>query len=98
MLGELGKKEGKRKDWPCGFAIRALVSLGGSDVLELDFPGVALTRKQPSFVPAAWTRSVKARTPTLDDVEQAWSESPTVDREQALLDLAARFASGPRME
>lgn len=110
MLGDLGKQEGKRKDWPCGFAIRALVSLGGGDVLELDFPGTSLPRKQAAFVPAPWTWAVRARVPTVDEAAGAWAgqrwpektegmaQRTVEERALALTELAARFAASPGMD
>jgi hypothetical protein len=50
---ELGVIRKKRKDWPQGYAIRALVSLGG-DALMLDFPGIERA-PATTFEPAPWT-------------------------------------------
>lgn len=52
----LGKQIGKKKQWPHGFAIRALVSLG-SDPLILDFPGCVIKDRRQSFKEAKWVNT-----------------------------------------
>jgi hypothetical protein len=75
LSSELGVRKGKRKDWPHGFGIRAVVSLGG-DALLLDFPGVVLPDRQPSHVPAAWTKPV--RTKQKPEAKRAEGTEPAV--------------------
>lgn len=53
---KLGRRRGKQ--YPEGFAIRALACLGG-DYLVLDWPGMAMPKKRRSHVPAAWTLPVE---------------------------------------
>lgn len=58
LTTRLGVQRSKR--YPNGFAIRALVSIGG-DVLELDFPGQQTVRHRLGFIPAAWTTATAPR-------------------------------------
>lgn len=94
---DLGAVKKRRKDWPHGYAIRALVSLGG-DALMLDFPGIARAPVVP-FKPAAWTRPVRVRRAKEHNVE-AVEINVRVKRDAASLTssadaiaaLAARFS------
>ena len=54
LTTKLGFRRGK-KYGPNGFGIRALVNLGGDDLMILDWPGIVLPELRPAFVPAKWT-------------------------------------------
>ena len=100
LSSALGVQKAKRKDWPQGYAIRALVSLGG-DALMLDFPGIERAPVVP-FKPAAWTRPVRpaatsdaaAHEPAQEPEAEAERDTPTT---AAIAALAARFAKDHRI-
>lgn len=101
LSSELGVVKRRRKDWPHGYGIRALVSLGG-DALMLDFPGIDRVPVVP-FKPAAWTlpvrRAMKRETPE-NDVEKKPAQSEKrmdAARDAAVAALAARFAKEHRV-
>jgi hypothetical protein len=98
LSSELGVVRKKRKDWPHGYGIRALVSLGG-DALMLDFPGID---RAPviTFKSAAWTQSVRRI-----EKDEAKTDASTLEMEPprgaepsvaAVAALAARFAKDHR--
>lgn len=92
LSSELGVRKGKRKDWPHGFAIRALVSLGG-DALMLDFPGMVLPDRQPAHIPAQWTVPLLVRKSLPAAAVDASSPVAAVDL-AAVAALAERYAKG----
>jgi hypothetical protein len=100
LSSALGVQTAKRKDWPQGYAIRALVSLGG-DALMLDFPGIERAPVVP-FKPAAWTRPVRpvatsdstAHEPKQELEPEGRAAMPT---SAAIAALAARFAKDHRI-
>lgn len=52
-IGELGKQVGRR--YPGGWAIRAMVSGVGPDILTLDFPGTPAPKRRSAHRAASWT-------------------------------------------
>lgn len=52
-IGGLGKQVGRR--YPGGWAIRAMVSGLGPDILTLDFPGTPAPKRRSAHRPAKWT-------------------------------------------
>lgn len=52
-IGELGKQAGRR--YPGGWAIRAMVSGVGPDILTLDFPGTPAPKRRSAHRAAKWT-------------------------------------------
>ncbi|BFI96260.1 MAG: hypothetical protein RSP_17700 [Rhodanobacter sp.] len=52
-IGDLGKQTGRR--YPGGWAIRAMVSGVGPDILTLDFPGTPAPKRRSAHRPAKWT-------------------------------------------
>ena len=101
LSSELGVVKKKRKDWPHGYGIRALVSLGG-DALMLDFPGIERATVVP-FKPAAWTlparRAMKRETPENEVEKKPEQSEKRMDaaRDAAVAALAARFAKEHRV-
>jgi hypothetical protein len=89
-----GVQMAKRKDWPQGYAIRALVSLGG-DVLMLDFPGIERAPVVP-FKPAAWTRPVRPVAAAVHEPTQE-PERAAMPTSAAIAALAARFSKDHRI-
>lgn len=89
----LGKRMGKRKDWPHGFAIRALVSLG-KDPMVLDFPGVVMkpSLKHP-FVQAAWVEQRRAQPMGKEDVliRTPSQDPPKPPKPKSTLELQKAF-------
>lgn len=100
LSSELGVVKKKQKDWPHGYGIRALVSLGG-DALMLDFPGIERAPVVP-FKPAAWTlparRAMKRETPENEVEKKPEQSEKRMDaaRDAAVAALAARFAKEHR--
>jgi hypothetical protein len=94
----LGVQTAKRKDWPQGYGIRALVSLSG-DALMLDFPGIARA-PAVAFKPAAWTRPVR-KVATMDGTVQQRKQEPeqatATPTAAAVAALAARFSQEHRI-
>jgi hypothetical protein len=64
LTTSLGVRRGKQ--WPNGFAVRAILSTG-SDLLLLDWPGVVLPKKRAGFVPAKWTTTLPKPRPVAVD-------------------------------
>lgn len=101
LSSELGVVRKKRKDWPQGYGIRALVSLGG-DALMLDFPGIERAPVVP-FKPAAWTlparQAKKSEAPENKAEKEPARSEKRIDaaRGAAFAALAARFAKEHRV-
>ena len=92
LSSELGVRKAKRREWPHGFAIRALVSLGG-DALMLDFPGAVLPDRQPAHVPARWTLPSGSQQRVLASTACVASPRAGLDP-AAVAALAERYAHG----
>jgi hypothetical protein len=100
LSSELGVVKKRRKDWPHGYGIRALVSLGG-DALMLDYPGIDRAPVIP-FKSAAWTQPVRQKVMSEEtsagETEQERSEKRAdTPRAAAVAALAARFAKEHRI-
>lgn len=81
LTTELGLQRGKQ--WPEGFAIRAIASIGG-DPLMLDWPGVKKQRKRKGFVRADW----------LSGFHRPASGSITPEEAQRLAENAEKMLEG----
>jgi len=103
LSSDIGVVKKKWRDWPHGYGIRALVSLGG-DALMLDFPGIERAPVVP-FKAAAWTRPLGLRARANDG--GVHEEAKRHHREQggskqaptavAIAALAARFSKVHRI-